>query len=134
MPVPGDCYPSDSAGADRVVPHSHVPALHRGAAASTLPVAAVVLRPAGLPAEKNTSFYYFFRNVAGQAEGAGGTLPVPGDCYPSDPAGANGDVPHVPALRRGAAAPALPAAAVVLRPAGLPRGGKGPPDEPPLWG
>ena len=63
---------------------------------------------------------YFFRNVAGQAEGAGGTLPVPGDCYPSDPAGADRVVPHVPALHRGAAAPALPVAAVVLRPAGLP--------------
>ena len=89
LPVPGDCFASDPAGADRVVPD--VPDLHRGAAAPALPVAAVVLRPAGLPVEKNISFYYFFRIV-----------------------------PDVPALHRGAAAPALPEAAVVLRPAGLP--------------
>ena len=123
LPVAGDCHPSDSAGAE---------ALH-GAAAPALPVAAVDLRPAGLLAEKNNSLHFFFRNIAGQAEGAGGTLSVPGD-DPSDPAGPNGDVPHVPALRRAAAAPAIPAAAVVLRAAGLPRGGKGPPDETPLWG
>ena len=72
------------------------------------------------PFKKNVCFSHFLGNVAGQAEGAGGTLPVPGDCYPSDPAGADRVVPHVPALHRGAAAPALPVAAVVLRPAGLP--------------
>ncbi|CAM9588366.1 unnamed protein product, partial [Ascophyllum nodosum] len=62
LPVAGDCHPSDSAGAE---------ALH-GAAAPALPVAAVDLRPAGLLAEKNNSLHYFFRNIAGQAEGLEG--------------------------------------------------------------
>ena len=56
--IPGDFYPSDQAEADQVVPH--VPALDRWAAAPALPEAAVVLRPAGLPVEKNSSFIIFF--------------------------------------------------------------------------
>ena len=63
------------------------------------------------PFKKYVCFSFSFWNVAGQPEGAGGTLPVAGDCHPSDSAGAE--------ALHGAAAPALPVAAVDLRPAGL---------------